>query len=460
MRIDERKTKPWLRLGVAAAIACALLPQPVLAQARPDVVAALRKADGGDGEIRGFYAARGFQPLWIRGGTIGPEAERALDLLVTADRDGLNPDSYRPREVAKALDRAVESRSPKALAKAEMLLSRSFAAYLRDVRAPRQTGMVYVDKALAPTALTARGALEAAARTPSLQTWLDELGWMHPIYAQLREALAEQEGSREGRRAGASPDWDGEEARLIRINMARARALPADPGDRYVLVDAAAARLWMYQDGRPVDSMKVIVGKDTEQTPMMAGLIRFAMTNPYWNIPPDLVRLRVAPGAIKSGAKFLKTKRYEVTTDWSDDAKPMSAAKVDWKAVAAGTKEVPVRQLPGKDNAMGRMKFMFPNDLGIYLHDTPDKKLFAAADRRFSSGCVRVEDAPRLAKWLFGKPLAVKPGGPEKRVDLPTPVPVFITYLTAAPEGETIAFRNDGYGRDGAGRAGRALARR
>ena len=450
---------PWLRMGVAAALALAVVPHPVLAQARPEVVAALRKAEG-DSQVRGFYAARAFRPLWVRGATIGPEAERALDLLVTADRDGLNPDAYRPREVAKALDRAVESRSPKALAKAEMLLSRSFAAYLRDVRAPRQTGMVYVDKALAPTPLTIRGALEAASRAPALQAWLDDLGWMHPIYARLREGLAEQEAARSSGRDGVSPDWTGEETRLIRINMERARTLPADPGARYVLVDAAAARLWMYEDGRAVDSMKVIVGKPTEQTPMMAGLIRFAMTNPYWNIPPDLVRLRVAPGALKGGAKFLKAKRYEVTADWTDQAKVVAASKADWAAVSAGSKELPVRQLPGKDNAMGRMKFMLPNDLGIYLHDTPDKKLFADAERRFSSGCVRLEDAPRLAKWLFGKPLAVKPGGPEKRVDLPEPVPVYITYFTAAPEGQAIAFRDDAYGRDAAARGGRMLAER
>jgi murein L,D-transpeptidase YcbB/YkuD len=461
-QIAKVKGSSWLRGSVAAAIACALLPAGAAAQSgRGDISTALRKADPSDREVRGFYAGRGFRPLWIRGGTIGPEAERALELLVTADHDGLDPERYRPREVAKALDRAAESRNLKALAKAEMLLSRSFALYLRDVRTPRQNGMVYVDKALAPMALTMRGALEAAARTPSLQNWLNEIGWMHPIYAQLRSSLAEQDPTNRFRRASASPDWAGEEARLIRLNMERARALPADPGPRYVLVDAAAARLWMYEDGRPVDSMKVIVGKETEQTPMMAGLIRFAMTNPFWNIPPDLVRLRVAPGYLKGGAKFLKAKGYQVTSDWSDDAKVVNPAKVDWKAVAAGAKELPVRQLPGKDNAMGRMKFMFPNDLGIYLHDTPEKKLFASADRRFSSGCVRVEDAPRLAKWLFGKPLAVKAGGTEKRVDLPEPVPVFITYLTAAPEGQTIAFRSDAYGRDQmAGRDGRTLARR
>ena len=109
-----------------------------------------------------------------------------------------------------------------------------------------------------------------------------------------------------------------------------------------------------------------------------------------------------------------------------------------------------MRQLPGKDNAMGKMKFMLPNDLGIYLHDTPEKALFNKEARRFSSGCVRLEDAPRLAKWLFGKPLSPKAGGSEQRVNMPQPVPVYITYLTAAPSGQGIAFRQDAYNRDSA----------
>ena len=97
---------------------------------------------------------------------------------------------------------------------------------------------------------------------------------------------------------------------------------------------------------------------------------------------------------------------------------------------------------------MGKMKFMFPNDLGIYLHDTPDKALFDEEERRFSSGCVRVEDAPRLAKWLFGEPIRASSDEPEQQVNLDRPVPVYITYLTAAPTETGIAFREDAYGRD------------
>ena len=110
-----------------------------------------------------------------------------------------------------------------------------------------------------------------------------------------------------------------------------------------------------------------------------------------------------------------------------------------------------VRQLPGKANFMGKVKYMFPNELGIYLHDTPDKHLLKENARQLSSGCVRLEDANRLGRWLLNKPLPSKVSKPEQRIELPEVVPVYITYLTATPTANgNIAFRDDVYGRDSA----------
>jgi len=121
---------------------------------------------------------------------------------------------------------------------------------------------------------------------------------------------------------------------------------------------------------------------------------------------------------------------------------------VDWAAVVAGREHVRVRQRPGVGNMMGEVKFEFPNDFGIYLHDTPTRNLFQGADRRQSSGCIRLEDAQRLGQWLFGRRLSAASDRPEQRIELPQPVPVYITYLTAAPSDDGIVFRDDGYGRD------------
>jgi murein L,D-transpeptidase YcbB/YkuD len=196
--------------------------------------------------------------------------------------------------------------------------------------------------------------------------------------------------------------------------------------------------------------MRVVVGKADQPTPMMAGFIRHAITNPYWNVPPDLVQTRIAPAVLKEGLGHLKANRYEILSDWTENAKVLSPSSIDWRAVAAGRRELRVRQLPGKMNSMGTAKFMFPNDLGIYLHDTPDKHLMKRADRQLSSGCVRLEDSARFARWLFKKPLVAPSAKPEQTVNLPEPVPVYITYLTAMPEAGRIAYRSDIYRRDAA----------
>jgi murein L,D-transpeptidase YcbB/YkuD len=445
-----------LRAGIAVGLALACFAGQATAQtASYDIVEALSSARG-DRDVRAFYKARGHRPLWIRGSVLGPEAYRFLDLVRTADLDGLDPGDYRPRALADAIEDA-RSGSPKALAKAEMLLSAQFIDYVQDMRRPRDIGMHYVDRELMPAKPSPRSVLEDAAAAPSLLTYLNNIGWMHPIYGGLRQGLAGSLAAAAGVRGGVHDQRE----QILRLNLERARHLPAGSAQRYILVDAASARLWAYEGDRVRDTMKVVVGKSAEQTPMMAGLMRYTLLNPYWNIPPDLARVR-AQTVLAKGTGYLKTARYEVLSDWSPNARVVDPSRVDWKGVAEGRHQLPLRQLPGKDNAMGRMKFMFPNELGIYLHDTPERELLRKADRRFSSGCVRLEDAPRLAKWLYGRPLAPRGTAGDQRVDLPQPVPVYITYLTAMPEGRTVAFRSDVYNRDRlhlagvGGRSGRA----
>ena len=123
----------------------------------------------------------------------------------------------------------------------------------------------------------------------------------------------------------------------LRLNLARARVLPSRT-DRYVVVNAAAQRLDMYEGGRVVDSMRVVVGKqkDKSRTPMIAGSLQVANLNPYWNVPPDLAAERIAPFVVKDGLNYLRRHRYEVLSDWSDNATPIDPASVDWQAVADG----------------------------------------------------------------------------------------------------------------------------
>ena len=238
---------------------------------------------------------------------------------------------------------------------------------------------------------------------------------------------------------------------VLMLNLERAKRLPvtAEVG-RYVLVDAGAARLWMFENGRAVDSMRVIVGTKETETPMMAALLRFVSVNPYWNTPPDFAQKNVAPHVVTEGLKYLQDRDYQVLSDWSDDATPIDPTTVDWQAVASGKSNVRLRRGPGPWNSMGDMKFMMPNDFGIYLHDVPDasKAEFAKDNRWISNGCIRLEDADRFAKWLFGHVPKGQDPKVEENVDLPEPVPVYVTYMTAEGGADGPKFRADPYNRD------------
>jgi murein L,D-transpeptidase YcbB/YkuD len=197
---------------------------------------------------------------------------------------------------------------------------------------------------------------------------------------------------------------------------------------RFVLVDANSARLYMIEDARVQDSMRVIVGKPDTPTPELKSVLNYETLNPYWHVGPDLARSLIAANVLKQGPSYLTGHGYEVVSAFATDAHVIPASSVDWKAVAAGNAQVYVRQRPGPANSLGHFKFDLPNGDGIYLHDTPKKELFAQDERNLSHGCVRLENAEKLAKWLLGKdPPAASV--PEEHILLPRPVPITISYL-------------------------------
>ncbi len=402
-------------------------------------VSALQReiAERVDPDLRPFYAARGFQPVWVDArGRSDPSVAVLIMRMETAQLDSVNPRKLKTGQLRRAIANARDG-DFKDVARAEVNISRSFAQYVREMRSVGHDAMIYESDALAPVIPTAAAALAAATNDSSLFEHVTAVGWMHPLYAPMRDALLD-------------PNFTGQQRETIWQNLDRVRALPATPARNYVLVDAASARLWMYEDGKPVDSMRVVVGKSVSQTPVMAGFIRYAIVNPYWNVPPDIVQNSIAANVVAKGVDYLQSRRYQILADWSSDPARVDPKEVDWGAVAAGDQQVRVRQLPGGSNFMGRVKFEFPNPQGIYLHDTPDKELLREEIRQLSNGCVRLEDAGRLGAWLLHKKLPKIGKQAERRIDLPQLVPVYITYLTAMPADHEIAFHPDIYGRDGA----------
>jgi murein L,D-transpeptidase YcbB/YkuD len=395
-----------------------------------------------DGDIADFYRARGGAPLWF-GPNSGGAADQLVQLLASAQADHLNPRRYDVRGLARA---AADARSgnPAAVPRAEAMFSSAFVAYARDLRHDPGVGIVYVDPELKPAPPSALELLTAASRAPSLSAYVQQIGWMNPIYGKLRQAIAS--------RIYRGPA----EFRLLQLNLERARALPAG-GGRYVIVNPPAARLYMYENGQVVDSMRVVAGRPDPiaQTPMMNAFIRYVALNPYWNSPPDITARKLAPNVVARGRTYLNEKGYDLVDRFGPDAHVLNPMSVDWKAVVAGRVQVNLRQRPGPANSMGKMKFMFPNAQGIWLHDTPEKEKIEDAARLESNGCVRLEDAARFERWLFnGRGPSPKGARPEQKVELPQPVPIYITYLTAVPSGSSIVYFDDFYGKD------RAQARR
>jgi murein L,D-transpeptidase YcbB/YkuD len=384
-----------------------------------------------------FYRMRKGAPLWLTP-RAGDAADQLIALLSNSSLDGLSPDRYQIPALQQALA-AGRVGNPKDVERADRKLSEAFVAYMRDLKRDPGLGILYVDPSLKPAAPSALAALIGASNAPSLSAYVRDIGWMSPIYAELRKALADHRYASD------------RERQLLTLNLQRARTLGGGRG-RSIIVNAAQQRLYTYEDGEQVDSMVVVVGKPKYPTPMMTAYVRFASLNPYWFVPPDLAAERIAPKVLKQGLKYLDNLGYQVMSDWKPDSEIIDPKTIDWKAVADGKTEIFMRQLPGPHNSMGRMKFMFPNEAGVYLHDNPERELFTEASRLYSGGCVRLEDAPRLGRWLFGHDLDWESASTEQMVPLPTPIPVYITYLTAMPDadGSSIAFSDDVYGRDAA----------
>jgi L,D-transpeptidase YcbB len=425
-------------LGAGQGLAPGALAAPAgnsrAAVAAPDALATALREEA-RGSLKRFYAERDYRSLWAAGGRIGRAADRLIDYLISADLDGLKPRSYDVEKLRRTVE-AARGGDPHAIARAELALSATFAGYVQDQRRARRVRMEWADRRLKPKRLRTETVLRAAAFPKSLADYVADMGWMSEQYVRLRTLAIR------AKQAGASKDMM---ARL-RLNLDRARLLPS-PWTRHIVVDASSARLWYYEAGRQVGTMRVVVGARETQTPMLAGSLQWAIHNPYWNVPDYLARDSIAPKVL--GGRTLRALQMEALSDWSASPRRLDPAEIDWSAVAAGRQEVRLRELPGPHNSMGRVKFLFPNDEGIYLHDTPERALLKKDARHFSNGCIRLENAAELGRWLLQKPLPARAGQPEQAIALPVQVPVYLTYLTATSTRAGVAFREDVYGRDG-----------
>ncbi|MBQ0824009.1 L,D-transpeptidase family protein [Microvirga sp. HBU67558] len=455
------------------------------------------RVSGKDRDALSAYYAQAERPLvWARDGVWSPAARGVMERLKAADEDGLDPADY-------ALpDRGLRKDAPPAQwARADVKLSLSVIRYARDARGGR------IDLARLSPLVTPKLDLPSPGDVLSRVSSAGDAGGAleaynppHPGYKALKERLAKlreshpsqpsvrlprgpilRVGMKDPRvpliraRFNLTKDPDNQTVYDERVasavaafqkekglpdtgvlnsqtiaalsgpsvaqrqsdliaNMERWRWLPADLGQRHIMVNVPEYRLQVVDGRTVVHQTRVIVGKEQSQTPIFSETMKYLVVNPSWTIPPSIMKKEILPALAND---------------------PYYAARKGYKVIRRGDRIV-VQQPPGERNALGFVKFMFPNQHAVYLHDTPNRNLFSASKRAFSHGCVRVEKPFELAEEIMGRDgkwteerLRGLIGKGERTVQLSNPLPVHLTYFTLAidEKGEVKRF-DDIYGLD------------
>ena len=468
------------------------------------------------GHTKVLYKAYGDNPLWLSPDGLHKTRTKALtDAILAANTDGMKMDDYPIGALAQAIATLKQTKTPTAdqLATADVILTASYVALGEDLMTgqvdPRTVAQAWhvdpeeenvdsalvrnlryehLDKALA----TLRPAdADYAGLGKELQRWrvlVAKGGWQgvpeisdnikpggraNPaVLTAIRNRLAAEgisvptattdSTAKSGLSGGGVYDKElagavavfqqqhsinvdsalGKETidamnvsasyRLgeIAANMERYRWLPRTFGSRYIFVNVPAFKLEAWDSGQKVLEMKVIVGQEYQDkaTPVFADSMETVVFRPYWNVPPSIAAKEIFP----KGSGYMASQNMETYNDHGRMA---------------------VRQRPGPKNALGFVKFLFPNDFNIYLHDTPNHELFEKDVRAFSHGCIRLEKPDELAQWVLGWPAdkveqAMRDGPDDRGVKLPRKIPVYITYFTAFINNGQLYFGNDLYGRD------------
>jgi murein L,D-transpeptidase YcbB/YkuD len=461
-------------------------------------------------DVRAFYTQRGHTPAWVNHRRPTENAIKAVAVLNSARQHGFAAADYDAKgleELGQSVE-AIDKQSPERLSKLAEFDARLTAALVefgRDVAVGRQRGDDHFKaRRKAPDLMAAvTGAVDhpetfvEAVRPPhaeyaALQKALDDLigqrdkgGWVKVPGASspaLQERLTQSGHLKPGGDLKAAVksfqelhsisatgivdaatlaalnvplEW---RIQQVATNLQRWRWMPDQLGERHFIVNIPYYHLIAREAGKPVMDIRVVVGKPGNNTPIFSEDMETVVFSPYWNIPDTIAENETAP-AVARDPNYLARQGIEILRVSSQGNAPVNAADVDWDSPEA-VKGLVFRQKPGDGNALGHVKFLFPNPHNVYLHDTPADALFAKPGRAFSHGCVRVEEPETLAKYVLkGYPewddesiFAAMRSGVEKHVKLKQKIPVHIAYFTAwVDENGGLHFQPDIYGYDRAG---------
>ena len=467
--------------------------------------------------VRSFYKARAYEPVWMIDGTPSRQMRAMRRRMERAAQDGLDPADYVPEVlVAPGADTPIATAA--ADVSFSRSVARFVVHLGSGSLTPSSVSSIIT---LSPEAPDVPAALARLSRTAGIAAALKKIEPPHPQYARLKSTLRTlrtasatpepvriqpgkllKKGVRDERvsllRARLSapsasgeddlfdadlaatvaafqvsqgladdgvagprtlaalngPDREADIAAAI-ANMERWRWMPRDLGDFHVLVNVPEFIVRVMKDGEEVHQTRVVVGKPTNATPTFSHSIDHLVVNPYWNVPTSIVTKEMIPEIRGSGGNYFSRQGYQVFAQVGGRSYQVDPNRIDWNAV--NPRAVRIRQVPGERNALGRIKFMFPNQHSVYLHDTPSKRLFQRDERALSHGCVRVDEPLAFADALlpYAAPdwnstrLKKLYGGKERRINLDRPVPVHLAYFSMRIEADgTIRRFEDIYGYD------------
>ncbi len=498
-------------LVVTAICACKSAPNP------HEVAPALERVLAGEPlpnvepsiwtDVRAFYTQRQGAPAWVDHRRPTSTAADVIALLNTARQHGFDPADYGAAELldtsqaVEAIDKASPSRLDR-LAEFDARMTAGLIRFGRDVAVGRDHGETnWKPRRQAPDMVAA---VAGAADDPG--TFIDRVRPPHPEYAALQQALDDLNGQKEKggwvrvpsakavtelrQRLLMSGHLKGSDLRAavksfqelhalpatgvaddntlaalnvpldrrieqVAINLQRWRYMPDDLGERHFFVNIPHFHLVARESGKSVMDIRVVVGKPGHNTPIFSEDMETVVFSPYWNIPDTIAENETAP-AVARDPHYLARQGIEILRVSSSGTETVDASDVNWDSADA-VKGLVFRQKPGAANALGHVKFLFPNRYNVYLHDTPADDLFARPGRAFSHGCVRVEEPEVLAKyvlrdtpeWTDEAIFAAMRSGVEKHVELKQKIPVHIAYFTAwVDENGGLHFQPDIYGYD------------
>lgn len=398
----------------------------------------LATADDVAGAVEGFYGQSDAKLIWVDGNGPTQKAVQALGLLKQADDWGLNAADYEVKASYEGLPDGSAEKA-KALAQFEASLSTKFLMFLQDNYRgriePNKLSSYYDFKR---KKLDLAATISSLSDTPSVMRVTQQLMPDNAKFGQLAIELQFLRSS------PASPSRNTDINKVI-VAMEELRWLPQEFPDRYVFINQPAYMAYYHQNGELALSMKAVIGQQDHQTNFFDATIKTVEFNPDWGVPQSIIKNEMLP-RLRRDPSYLDKEGYVVSVK----GKTMKSSQVDW---TQPLDNISVVQPPGPDNALGRLKILFPNPHAIYMHDTPARGKFAAQDRMFSHGCVRLQDPQAMAAAVLDTTVDFVnqqiAGGAKKDMPVPQELPVYVAYFTAWPTADGIVhYYDDIYSRD------------